>query len=86
MFSDPTIRQYGYLWIAVVMACVRIVGHKSEVFQAFAHLFVGMLLASGWTEYRFTWATGGHGAMAKVYIASAVSLVELGCFVVGLFT
>jgi hypothetical protein len=34
--------------IAVALAALRVSGHKSEAFQAVAHLFIGWLLAAWW--------------------------------------
>jgi FtsH-binding integral membrane protein len=70
--------------IAFVLAALRVAGHKSEAFQAVAHLFVGGLFAAGWVEYGFTWTgikcDGGKSAMRKIWLGVALSLVEVGCF------
>ena len=75
------------LIIAAVLAAIRIAGHTSEAYQAIAHLFVGGLFAAAWVEYRCTWADGGlwgqdratRGAMHKLYLALALSVVEVAC-------
>lgn len=71
-----------YTWIYVVafiLAVLRIAGHKSEAFQAVAHLFVGGLFTAAWWQYRETWTEGGKAAMHKSYLAIGLSLIELAC-------
>ncbi len=75
---------FWLLIIAFILAIVRIAGHKSEAFQAIAHCFTGGLVASAFTEYRFTWTTGGRNALQKFYIAIGLSIVEIVCFIVTL--
>jgi hypothetical protein len=64
--------------IAVALAALRIAGHKSEAFQAVAHLFVGGLLTYGWEvdKSRFhpkTWEL-------SAWLAVSLSAVEVACF------
>jgi FtsH-binding integral membrane protein len=76
--------KYSWIYIvALLLAITRIAGHKSEAFQAVAHLFVGGLFAAGYVEYGFTW-TGigcdkGRAAKRKLWLAVALSLIELAC-------
>ncbi len=74
----------GLTIIAVALAAARIAGANSAAFQAISHLFVGGLLASAVTEYRFTWIEGGKGAMHKAYLAGGLSIVEVVCFIITL--
>jgi len=71
--------------IAVVLAVVRIMGHKSEAFQAVAHLFVGGLFASAWlqfSEINTEKSSIRHPPLARenLILAVLLSLIELGCF------
>ncbi len=55
------------LIIAGVLAAIRIAGHKSEAFQAFAHLYVGGLFTASYLKRD----------KQLFYIGVGVSLVEL---------
>ncbi len=70
------------LIIAFILAAVRIAGHKSEAFQAVAHVFVSYLFTAAYYEYRATWTEGGKAAMQKAYIAIGLSIVEIIAFIV----
>ncbi len=72
------------LLIAVILAIVRIAGHKSEAFQACAHLYVSYLFTAAYYEYRETWTEGGRKALTKAYIAIGLSIVEIIAFIVTL--
>jgi hypothetical protein len=65
--------------IAVALAALRIAGHKSEAFQAAAHLFVGGLLTAGWVadKSRFWPSTWKF----YTWLAIALSVVEVACFI-----
>lgn len=67
--------------IAVALAALRIAGHKSAMFQAAAHLFVGGLFAVGYRDYRRDWASesGSKAALFNIWIAIALSVVEVAC-------
>lgn len=71
----------SYILIAIALAALRIAGHKSEAFQAVAHLFVGWLLA-GWY---FNSAWGSRDGMAEdrsgLYLGLAIvlSIIEVAC-------
>ena len=73
-------------FVAIVLGVLRVAGIKHEAFQAIAHLFVGGLFASGYTEYSFTW-TGidsdkGRNAMFKIWLGVSLSILELVCAIV----
>ncbi len=55
------------LIIASVLAAIRIAGHKSEVFQAVAHLYVGGLFTASYLKRD----------KRLFYIGVGVSLIEL---------
>lgn len=67
----------GFIAIGLSLAIWRIMGHKSQSFQAAAHLFVGWLLSAWWyipdsldgRRWFFFW------------VAVALTVVEVGCFV-----
>lgn len=59
------------IFTAFVLAYLRIDGHKSQLFQATAHLFVGGLIVAAITKK--SWWCGGT--------AIVISLVELGVFI-----
>jgi hypothetical protein len=65
------------VFVAVALGTMRVLGEKDLIFQAFAHLFVGGLFWSAFTEYRYTWTTGGQYAMFKFWTAVLLSLLEL---------
>jgi hypothetical protein len=80
--------RYAWIYIvAFVLAALRIAGHKSQTFQAVAHLFVGGLFTAAWWQYGETWADGGlwgqsaavAPAMRKFYLAIGLSVIELAC-------
>jgi hypothetical protein len=60
------------LVLVIPLGLLRVFGHKSEIFQAVAHLYVGFLFGIG------------LGKKNKVAIAIAVglSVLELICFIV----
>lgn len=58
--------------VSTLLACLRISGHKSEPFQAVAHLFVGGLLGS--------WLVGRKAQSLQLALAAVLSLIELACF------
>jgi len=60
--------------IAVVLAALRLMGHKDQAFQAAAHLFVGGLFVA--------WFLGRPPAQARWNLAIAVvlSVIELAAF------
>jgi MFS family permease len=60
--------------IAFVLAALRVAGHKSQSFQAVAHLFVGGLLTEWWVG-SLSWRYS-H----TFWIAVSLSIVELACF------
>jgi len=71
--------------IAVGLTALRIAGHKSEAFQAMAHLFVGWLIAAWW----FSPASYDGSGKAREYdrksglylwLAIVLSVVEVACF------
>jgi heme/copper-type cytochrome/quinol oxidase subunit 4 len=68
--------------IAIILAIVRICGHKSQAFQAVAHLFVGACF-SWWL---CTWTVAGVGLDDRIRggvifcVAAALSAIELACF------
>lgn len=68
-------RDLGLFLPAAVLAGLRIAGHKSEVFQAVAHLYTGGLVGGYF----------GSGRKDKVCLALAVglSVVETICFLIG---
>jgi hypothetical protein len=61
----------AYSIIAVVLATMRIMGHKSHSFQAAAHLFCGWLLAESFLQ-------GGRFELWTVIVLSAI---EVACFI-----
>lgn len=61
--------------ISVLFAAVRIAGHKSEAFQAIAHLWVGGLCGA--------FALGRYWLYGWLVII--LSIIEVACFVAGLF-
>lgn len=70
--------------IAVSLAALRIAGHKSEAFQAAAHLFVGWLLAGWWfspVSYDGTGRAREYDRTSGLYLTLAVvlSIVEVAC-------
>lgn len=71
--------------IAVALATLRIMGHKSQAFQAVAHLFVGGLFAAAYVRFDSIESETDESKYAPlVYenltIAVVLSLIELGCF------
>jgi hypothetical protein len=70
--------------IAIALAAIRIAGHKSEAFQAVAHLFIGWLIGAG-VYQRATWTEGRSVAMQKIWLAIGLSVVEVICFLIGRF-
>lgn len=66
--------------VAVVFACMRLNGVKSEFFQAFAHLLVGGMLLGSAVEYKHT----GRGFHARYLFFSgiALSILELLAFLI----
>jgi hypothetical protein len=61
----------AYSIIAVVLAAMRIMGHKSHSFQAAAHLFCGWLLAESFL----------HGGQFELLMVITLSIVEVACFI-----
>jgi hypothetical protein len=64
--------------IAIALAALRVGGHRSEAFQATAHLFVGGLLAYGWSVDKSrlppsTW-------QLSAWLAVLLTAVEVACF------
>ena len=59
------------LSVSIILGVLRVVGEKGESFQAIAHLWVGGLFVAGIRHRPVLW------------IAIALSLVELFCFLVG---
>ncbi len=66
-------------FIASVLAGIRIAGHKSEAFQAIAHLYVGGLFAWSICRHGFIKKTDAVDLESAVLfsIGVAVSLIEL---------
>ncbi len=60
------------LIVSIVLALLRIGGEKGELFQAIAHLWAGGLFVAGVIRNR-----------PALWIAIALSLVELACFLAG---
>jgi hypothetical protein len=58
--------------IAIALGILRVAGHKSQRFQAIAHLFVGGLFTAAY----FRWDA------VLLAVAVALSLVELATFLV----
>jgi hypothetical protein len=56
--------------IALVLGTLRVLGHKSQAFQAIAHLFVGGLFGA--------WMAGHNTVF--ITVAVLLSIVELLCF------
>jgi len=63
--------------IALLLAGIRIAGHKSPSFQAVAHLFVGGCLGvwlaplgTSWLDWKSMW----------LWLAIALSVIEVICF------
>ncbi len=74
--------RYSWIYVvAVILAGIRIAGHKSQSFQAAAHLFVGGLLGAAISEL----CRGGDGwkfgAANELAVAIALSIVEVACFI-----
>jgi hypothetical protein len=68
--------------IAVLLAYLRIAGHKSEAFQAVAHLFVGWLLSAWWLKRSDSWISDGRDSgRLELRLAAALSIVEIACFI-----
>lgn len=65
--------------ISVAIAAVRIAGHKSEAFQAIAHLWVGLQIG--------IWLVGlldpvkPNRYKANGWLVLALSVIEVACFV-----
>jgi hypothetical protein len=57
--------------VAFVLAALRIAGHKSQAFQAVAHLFVGALLGQSYYE--------GWRRSPSFWLAVVLSIIELAC-------
>lgn len=62
--------------IAVVLSGLRVAGHTSETYQAAAHLYVGALLGSAWSQG--PWEP--ERATTKYWIAGVLIFVEVTCF------
>jgi hypothetical protein len=75
MLSNPVI-----MIVSVVLGVMRVAGIKHSAFQAFAHLFVGGLFASGYTELQFAFLS--RNAMFRIKVATALSILELVCAIV----
>lgn len=67
------------LAIAVALACLRVSGEKGELFQAVAHLYVGLLIGLAWANYQFLHTPWRFYA----WVALALSVIELACFLLG---
>ena len=70
--------------IAVVLAALRIMGHKAQAFQAVAHLFVGGLFAAAYVRWDSIESEGDEERYSplvyeNLIIAIVLSLIELGC-------
>jgi hypothetical protein len=67
--------------VAVVFAVLRVLGWKSEAYQAFAHLYLGCLIGGWYLTYDDRgWNGCDRGLLSLALILSAVELV---CFLVG---
>ena len=66
--------------IAVIFAIIRIAGHKSEAFQAVAHLFVGWLFGAAYFQYRPRKSSAMPARLPPSMLPIALSLIELACF------
>ena len=65
---------------AVMLAAIRIAGHKSEAFQAVAHLFVGGLFGASYVWRLDKTFTGDDKSFGYLLVAVSLSVVELICF------
>ena len=87
-------KEFAVIAVAFLLAAIRIAGHKSEAYQAVAHLFVGGLFVAGWgwavAFGRSIWNRDDCpdvDATAVYFIlAVALSVVELLCFLWFKFT
>ncbi len=71
--------------IAVVLAAIRIAGHKSPAFQAVAHLFVGGLVSASFIQFDFVETEGRadrfyRPARDNFVLAAGLTVVEVVCF------
>jgi hypothetical protein len=64
------------LAVALALGAIRVAGHTSPAFQAAAHLFVGVLFGA-WFMGRERWNAW------LLYLALALSVLELACFLLG---
>lgn len=64
----------GLTIIAVALGVLRVMGHKSEAFQAVAHLYVGGLFG----------AFFAGRVRLYLYLAIGLSLTEAACFLLGI--
>jgi Na+/proline symporter len=75
--------------IAFVLAALRIAGHRSEAYQAAAHLFVGGLIAAAFVQIRLSQRINearlasevNKSARRNFWLAVALSVVEVACFI-----
>lgn len=77
---------YLLIIISIVLAALRAFGIKSEIYQAAAHLFVGMLF--GWVACRrylapFIWprSKGEDSCTLYSWLAFALVVTEVICFI-----
>lgn len=81
MVPEFTARNVLLLAVSVAIAAMRVSGHKSEAFQAVAHLFVGGLLGA-WLVGRLCRNVVTHSdRLLWAGLALALSVVEVVCFV-----
>ena len=62
--------------IALALAALRIAGHKSQMFQGVAHIYVGGLIG--------VWL-GDRSRKGALALAVGLTVVETVCFLVGKF-
>ncbi len=72
------IRSLLVVAFALVLGAIRLLGHKSQLYQATAHLFVGALFG----VFIATWRAGrpDYGAL---WVALGLSVLELFAFLAG---
>lgn len=71
--------------IAVALAAIRIMGHKSLAFQATAHLFIGGLIAAAFVEGEAVETETDAVKYTPLIkencmLVVVLSVIELGCF------
>lgn len=75
-----TIYQHALIAIALVIAGLRIVGFTHESYQAAAHLFVGGLVGAWIVQRNATDLRNVLLANTNLFMAFALSVVEVACF------